>query len=143
MHRLKDLRSPEHFYQLLVDGLENDHPPLRSLGTASALPAVGSRLLGRDREVHDLVTLSETEEARLVTLTGPGGSGPTRLAALPRAPARRGYFPGPGSGIGAYFISGENFIADTTGWFVAGAPTGPTEPPQGCSARAGPAVRRW
>jgi hypothetical protein len=71
MPRLKGLPSPVHFYQLLVDGLGNDHPPLRRLGTASALPAVGSRLLGRDREVHDLVTLLETEEARLVTLTGP------------------------------------------------------------------------
>jgi predicted ATPase/class 3 adenylate cyclase len=73
LHRLKDLGEPEKLFQLGTD----DFPPLRSLN-ATNLPAQPSRLIGRERELEELVPLVEDE--RLVTLTGAGGSGKTRLA---------------------------------------------------------------
>jgi predicted ATPase len=72
-HRLKDLGQPVRLYQLG----DADFPPLRSLNQTN-LPAQPSPLVGRERELQELLPL--VEEARLVTLTGPGGSGKTRLA---------------------------------------------------------------
>ncbi|MFN2488903.1 MAG: tetratricopeptide repeat protein [Actinomycetota bacterium] len=72
LHRLKDLGTPEKLFQL-----GRDHfPPLRSLN-ATNLPAQPSTLFGRDRELGELVGL--VSEARLVVVTGAGGSGKTRL----------------------------------------------------------------
>jgi predicted ATPase/class 3 adenylate cyclase len=73
-HRLKDVTGPEHLYQLG----NGDFPALRTLD-ATNLPVAASPLLGREREVADLVALL-SNDARLVTLTGPGGTGKTRLA---------------------------------------------------------------
>jgi predicted ATPase len=73
-HRLKDLTAPERIYQL-ADG---DFPPLKSLDHTN-LPLAGSALVGREPELRELVELL-SNGARLVTLTGPGGSGKTRLA---------------------------------------------------------------
>jgi predicted ATPase/class 3 adenylate cyclase len=78
-HRLKDLKQPEHLFQLCTHPVET-FPPLRSLGTATSLPREPSPLLGRDGELEELRTLVASSGARLVTLTGPGGSGKTRLA---------------------------------------------------------------
>jgi predicted ATPase/DNA-binding SARP family transcriptional activator len=72
-HRLKDLTAPERLFQLG----EGQFPPLRSL-RATNLPVQPGPLLGRHKEVAELVGL--VREHRLVTLTGPGGSGKTRLA---------------------------------------------------------------
>jgi predicted ATPase len=72
-HRLKDLGQPVRLYQLG----EQEFPPLRSLNQTN-LPAQPSPLVGRERELRELVPL--VTESRLVTLTGPGGSGKTRLA---------------------------------------------------------------
>jgi predicted ATPase/class 3 adenylate cyclase len=72
LHRLKDLGEPERLFQMGT----GDFPPLRSLN-ATNLPAQPSRLIGREREVEELVALVADE--RLVTLTGAGGSGKTRL----------------------------------------------------------------
>jgi predicted ATPase/class 3 adenylate cyclase len=72
LHRLKDLGEPEKLFQLGT----GDFPPVRSLN-ATNLPAQLSRLVGRERELGELVTLVADE--RLVTLTGAGGSGKTRL----------------------------------------------------------------
>ena len=78
-HRLKDLDSPELLYQLVIDGLPSRFPPLRSLEAPSYdLPFTQSSFVGRSREMTDLSRL--VEEHRLVTLTGPGGVGKTRLA---------------------------------------------------------------
>jgi predicted ATPase len=72
-HRLKDLTAPVRIYQL-GDG---DFPPLKTL-YATNLPVQPAPLVGRGRELVEIAAL--LREHRLVTLTGPGGSGKTRLA---------------------------------------------------------------
>ena len=80
LHRLKDLGRPEQIFQLDGDGLESEFPPLRSLDNpalANNLPVQPTTFVGHAVEVSDLRRL--VESARLVTLTGAGGSGKTRL----------------------------------------------------------------
>jgi predicted ATPase len=74
-HRLKDLQAPEHIFQLGNGAF----PPLRSLNNTN-LPLQLEPLLGRKRELVELLRLIRRERVRLVTLTGPGGIGKTRLA---------------------------------------------------------------
>jgi predicted ATPase/class 3 adenylate cyclase len=77
-HWLKDLAQPEHLYQLSTDGLPQAFPPLKSLVTLpNNLPRHLSSFVGRRTDVADVRQL--TTEAPLVTLTGPGGVGKTRL----------------------------------------------------------------
>jgi predicted ATPase/class 3 adenylate cyclase len=79
-HRLKDLGRPEHIFQLRAAALQAEFPPLRSLGNPALpnnLPAQLSAFIGREREVSEVRAL--VESARLVTLTGAGGAGKTRL----------------------------------------------------------------
>src|SRR5580704_9314444 len=79
--RLKDLGRPERIFQLDAAGLRAGFPPLRSLGNPTLpnnLPAQLSAFIGRDRERSEVRTLVGSR--RLVTLTGAGGSGKTRLA---------------------------------------------------------------
>jgi predicted ATPase/class 3 adenylate cyclase len=79
-HRLRDLLEPEHVFQLLHPALPSEFPPLRSLDNRpNNLPLQPTPFLGREREVADVVELLLRPEIRLVTLTGPGGSGKTRL----------------------------------------------------------------
>src|SRR5213080_4339500 len=73
-HRLKDLTAPERIYQLG----DEDFPPLKSLN-ATNLPVAANPLVGRERELSEITSLLH-DSARLVTLTGPGGTGKTRLA---------------------------------------------------------------
>ena len=80
-HRLKDLTQPQPLYQLLAPGLETEFVPLRTLeNRPTNLPAQTTPLVGRGGEVDALLTLLADESVRLVTLTGPGGTGKTRLA---------------------------------------------------------------
>ncbi|WP_353508413.1 adenylate/guanylate cyclase domain-containing protein [Intrasporangium sp.] len=79
-HRLKDLAEPEHLFEIVPPGLAQAHPPLRTLGMAANLPMYPTELLGRDAELRDITAAIQVEGARLVTLTGPGGTGKTRLA---------------------------------------------------------------
>jgi predicted ATPase len=79
-HRLKDIPEPEHIFQLSADGLPRQFPPLKSLGTRTNLPLASGRIVGRDGELAELSELFSRPDVRLVTLTGPGGSGKTRLA---------------------------------------------------------------
>ncbi len=77
-HRLKDLDKPERLFQVVAPGLEADFPPPRSLETPTNLPPQVTSFVGRDREVHDVLRLLKA--TRLLTLTGPGGTGKTRLS---------------------------------------------------------------
>ncbi len=78
-HRLKDLRRPKHLYQLVIAGLPSDFPPLESLdGSPNNLPIQLTSFIGRSREIGEVKQL--LSKGRLLTLTGPGGSGKTRLA---------------------------------------------------------------
>jgi hypothetical protein len=80
-HRLRDLLEPERVFQLLHPGLPDAFPPLRSLeGRPHNLPRQPTPFLGREGEVAEVVALLRRGDARLLTLTGPGGGGKTRLA---------------------------------------------------------------
>src|SRR5262245_4700428 len=80
-HRLRDLATPERVYQLVVAGVPDDFPPLASSDTwPTNLPAPTTPLVGREREVAQVGALLRDPNARLVTLTGSGGVGKTRLA---------------------------------------------------------------
>ena len=74
-HRLKDLTAPERIYQL-GDG---EFPPLKSLNQTN-LPVQPTPLIGREHELSQLAALLGRPDVRLLTLTGPGGTGKTRLA---------------------------------------------------------------
>jgi predicted ATPase/class 3 adenylate cyclase len=98
-HRLKDLGQPERVYQVCGDGLLCDFPPLRSLNSPDLihnLPSQVSTFVGRDRELEDLRGL--LEESRILTLTGAGGVGKTRLALQLAADLLDG------SGDGVWFV---------------------------------------
>jgi predicted ATPase len=75
-HRLKDLSAPEQIYQL---GSE-EFPPLNTLHQTN-LPIPATPFLGRERELAEVTALLSQDDVRLLTLTGPGGTGKTRLAA--------------------------------------------------------------
>ena len=80
-HRLKDLTRPERVFQLAADDLASDFPPLTSLDARlNNLPVHPTALLGREQAVDDVRRLLLRDAARLVTLTGPGGTGKTRLS---------------------------------------------------------------
>ncbi|HEX5469863.1 MAG TPA: hypothetical protein VFW80_12535 [Gaiellaceae bacterium] len=74
-HRLKDLSAPERIYQAGSD----EFPPLRTLYQTN-LPVPSTPFLGREEELASVRELLAQDEIRLLTLTGPGGTGKTRLA---------------------------------------------------------------
>jgi class 3 adenylate cyclase len=78
-HRLKGLRNPEHLWQMVAPDLPQDFPPLRTLNTLpNNLPIQATSFVGRERELAELQRLLNT--TRLLTLTGSGGTGKTRLS---------------------------------------------------------------
>ncbi len=78
-HQLKDLAHPEHLSQLAIEGLPARFPPPRTVdATPSNLPTRMTSFVGRRREIAE--TRALLESSRLLTLTGPGGTGKTRLA---------------------------------------------------------------
>jgi predicted ATPase/class 3 adenylate cyclase len=80
-HRLKDLQQPSQLFQLLIEGLPIDFPPLKTLDSSpNNLPLQFTPFLGREKEVAAVGQLLLRDGSRLVTLTGPGGIGKTRLA---------------------------------------------------------------
>ena len=80
-HRLKDIATPQRLYQLELEGLPSDFPPLASLDNRPTnLPAQPNPFIGRERELAETRALLERENVRLLTLIGPGGTGKTRLA---------------------------------------------------------------
>jgi predicted ATPase/class 3 adenylate cyclase len=92
VHRLKDLAEPEHLYQLG----EDEFPPLKTLDQTN-LPVQPTPFVGRGRELIEVLALLDSH--RIVTLTGPGGSGKTRLALQAAAESVEQY------GDGVWFIS--------------------------------------
>lgn len=78
-HVLRDVPAPERLFQVDVPGLRADFPPLKTARpTAGNLPDRLTSFVGRDRELAELGIALEAQ--RLVTLTGPGGTGKTSLA---------------------------------------------------------------
>jgi predicted ATPase/class 3 adenylate cyclase len=77
-HRLKDLPHPEELHQLVIDELPSEFPPPKTLEVPTNLPTPLTSFVGRDRELRRIKEL--LREVRLLTLTGAGGCGKTRLA---------------------------------------------------------------
>jgi predicted ATPase/class 3 adenylate cyclase len=81
VHRLKDLGRPERLFQLVHPDLADGFPPLTTLDRRpNNLPTQTSTFVGRDAELEEIGRRLEHEAVRLLTLTGPGGTGKTRLA---------------------------------------------------------------
>ena len=97
-HRLKDLSRPERVWQLVIDGLPITFPPLRTLDAVPTnLPTEVASFVGRETELG-MVT-RDLERHRLVTLTGVGGVGKTRLAVQAAADVSH-HYPG-----GVWFLA--------------------------------------
>jgi predicted ATPase/class 3 adenylate cyclase len=92
VHRLKDLSAPERLYQLG----EDEFPPLKTVDQTN-LPVEPTPFVGRERELAELLALLDSH--RIITLTGPGGSGKTRLALQAAAESVERY------GDGVWFVS--------------------------------------
>jgi predicted ATPase/class 3 adenylate cyclase len=78
-HRLKDVPEPQALFQLAGAGLAAEFPPLRTLAGAT-LPTLHHRLVGRASDLAVVQALLTRPDVRLVTITGPGGAGKSRLA---------------------------------------------------------------
>jgi predicted ATPase/class 3 adenylate cyclase len=99
-HRLKDLSGPQRLFQLRIDGLPNEFPALKTLeNRPTNLPVQPTALIGREKELEEVEALLRREDVRLLTLTGTGGTGKTRLA-LQVAADRLEEFPN-----GVFFVS--------------------------------------
>ena len=89
-YRLRDLSQPQRLYQVKGDGLRETFPPLRTLDFLPGnLPAQATSFLGRDNELSEVAAL--LHDAWLVTFTGVGGVGKTRLAVQVAAEVSTGY----------------------------------------------------
>jgi predicted ATPase/class 3 adenylate cyclase len=113
VHRLKDLAAPERLYQLGDD----EFPPLRSLDQTN-LPVQPTPFVGRERELAEVLAMLDLH--RIVTLSGPGGSGKTRLALQAAAESVEQY------GDGVWFVSlaaiGDPQLIESTIARVVGSP---------------------
>jgi predicted ATPase len=98
-HRLKDLSRPQQIFQLAGRGLERDFPLLKTLeNRPTNLPAQPTPLIGRERELAEIVALVRRDDVRLLSVTGPGGAGKTRLAVQAAADLLDDF------GDGAFFV---------------------------------------
>jgi predicted ATPase/class 3 adenylate cyclase len=99
-HQLKDFPQPEHIFQVVIPGLPSEFRPLRTrMGPPDNLPAQPNELIGREEEVGAVSQHLLGETVRAVTLSGPGGTGKTRLA-LQIAVSLKDSFPD-----GVYFVA--------------------------------------
>jgi len=127
LHTLRDITEPERLYQVCAPGLALEFPPPRTppSATRTNLPEPMTRFVGRARELLEVRQM--LEDARLVTLTGPGGTGKTRLAI---ETARRLLVDYPD---GIWFVALEtvrepDLVLPTIAQ-VAGVPEDPARPP--------------
>ena len=83
-HRLKDVEYSSHIFQLVIVDLPADFPPLKTLSARSSypnnLPVMPNPLIGREQDIAAVQQLLRSRDVRLLTLTGPGGTGKTRLS---------------------------------------------------------------
>ena len=79
-HRLKDFPEPARLVEIVIPELPSTFPPPKTLEPPIRLPAQPTQLVGRTRELQHACELLQRQDIRLVTLTGPGGTGKTRLA---------------------------------------------------------------
>ena len=125
-HRLKGLIRPERVFQTVVQGLPSDFPPLKTLNThPTNLPLQATPLVGREGEVEAARQLLERPEVRLVTLTGTGGTGKTRLGLQAAAEALENF------ADGVFFVplaplSDPNLVASTVAHTLGVTETGGT-----------------
>src|SRR5215207_6071760 len=78
--RLKDLSSPEHVFQITASGLRSEFPSLNTLDMRrNNLPTQPTPLIGRERELEEVLSMLRSTHVRLLIFTGPGGTGKTRL----------------------------------------------------------------
>ncbi len=105
-HRLKDLSRPQRIFQLVAEGLEREFPALATLeNRPTNLPPQPTPLIGRERELAEVVELLRRPDVRMLTLTGPGGAGKTRLSLQAAADLLDDF------GGGVFFV-GLSVIAD-------------------------------
>ena len=98
-HRLKDIDKPERIFQLAGPGLQPQFPPLKSLGAPTNLPVPPTPLVGREDDLEQLRAAMSRPGIRLLSLTGTGGVGKTRLG-LAAASSLSGAFP-----HGVFFVA--------------------------------------
>ncbi len=110
-HRLKDLLRPEKVFQVVRPGLQAEFPALRSLDAhPNNFPVQPTPFLGRERELAALRGLLESGAVRIITLTGTGGTGKTRLALQAAADLADRF------ADGTYFV--DLSAIDTPTWIV-------------------------
>jgi predicted ATPase/class 3 adenylate cyclase/DNA-binding NarL/FixJ family response regulator len=81
VHRINDPARPERVFQAIAPGLPHQFPPLRPLDALpNNLPAQATPFIGREADVEAVCRLLPSRDVRLLTLTGPGGVGKTRLS---------------------------------------------------------------
>lgn len=95
-HELKSLANPEVISEVLIEGLEQEVPPLRTQSPRRGIPILPSSFIGREALVRQALELLDS--SRLLTMVGPGGTGKTRLAIRVAEEAA------PGLADGSYFV---------------------------------------
>jgi predicted ATPase/class 3 adenylate cyclase len=116
-HRLKGLLNPEHLWQVVAPDLPQDFPPLQSLNAIpNNLPIQVTSFVGREKEIAEVKQLLTT--TRLLTLTGSGGTGKTRLSLQVAAEV----FDSPAASSGQAPSAGSGRAFKDGVWFVELAP---------------------
>lgn len=80
-HRLKDMPYPDVLYDLTIAGQDNEYKPISSLtNLPNNLPTAQTKFVGRRKELAEICGILQQPDTRILTLTGPGGTGKTRLS---------------------------------------------------------------